>query len=268
MNLLIISLAAIATAAAAASSDAPSTNTTDDAKAAARAERRKNRGTYEQRAFGGIVTKPNSAKGKVVFLNSQRLVAPADIKPALDYIRETVHPEMAMVDVDSVKLLNPGDDIARAGGNVGVALVESPDLPMLVTAPEAGWAIVNVAAIRGGGQAGLAHRVRVELLRAFALASGCAFMSMDPVVLYPNVLIPEALDAIKDESYGVFARTHMEKWLPLHGVTPWKVTTYDVACKEGWAHSPTNRFEQRIWNKVHAIPQKPMKIEFDPKKGR
>ncbi len=264
-HLICASLAALA---AMAWADAASTNATDAARAAARAERRKDRGTYEQRAYGGIVTKPNSARGKVVFLNAQRLVPPADLQPALDYIRETLHPEMAMVDVEAVKLLNPKDDISRAGGNVGVAIVESSDIPMLVTAPEAGWSVVNVAALRDGKADGLAHRVRVELLRAFALAAGCAFMSMDPVVLYPNVLIPEDLDALKDESYGVFARTHIEKWLPIHGVTPWKVTTYDVACREGWAHSPTNRFEQRIWDKVHAIPKTPMKIEFDPKKGR
>ena len=265
--ILIIALAALA---ATAFADAAETNRTNqaDARAAARAERRRNRGTYEQRAYGGIVTKPNSAKGKVVFLNAQKIVPPGDIQPAIDYIRETTHPEMTMVDVDSVKLLNPKDDISRAGGNIGVALVESPELPMLVSAPEAGWAIVNVAALKDGKKDGLAHRVRVELLRAFALAAGCAFMSMDPVVLYPNVLIPEDLDALKDESYGVFARTHIEKWLPIHGVTPWKVTTYDVACREGWAHSPTNRFEQRIWDKVHALPKNPMKIEFDPKKGR
>ena len=266
-HILIMTLAALA---ATVFADAAQTNQTSqaDARAAARAERRKNRGTYEQRAYGGIVTKPNSAKGKVVVLNAQKMVPSGDIRPAIDYIKGTIHPEMELVDVGSVKLLNPKADISRAGGNVGVALVESPDLPMLVVAPESGWAVVNVAALKDGKKDGLAHRVRVELLRAFALASGCAFMSMDPVVLYPNVLIPEDLDALKDESYGVFARTHIERWLPVHGVTPWKVTTYDVACKEGWAHSPTNKFEQRIWNKVHAIPKAPMKIEFDPKKGR
>ena len=264
-HILIITLAALA---ATAFADAAQMQQTDDAKAAARAERRRNRGTYEQRAYGGIVTKPNSAKGKVVILNAQKLVPAADIQPALDYIKGSLHPEMSMVDVDSVKLSNPKADIARTGGNVGVVLADAPDLPMLVVAPESGWAVVNVAALKDGKKDGLARRVRVELLRAFGLAAGCAFMSMDPVVLYPNVLIPEDLDALKDESYGVFARTHIEKWLPLHGVTPWRVTTYDVACKEGWAHSPTNKFEQRIWNKIFAIPDKPLKIEYDPKKDK
>jgi len=38
--------------------------------------------------------------------------------------------------------------------------------------------------------------------------------------------------------------------------------------EEGWAPAPTNEYQKIVWDKVHAIPQKPMKIEFDPKKGR
>ena len=34
------------------------------------------------------------------------------------------------------------------------------------------------------------------------------------------------------------------------------------------APAPTNEFQKAVWDKVHAIPQNPMKIEFDPKKGR
>lgn len=248
---------------------AAETNLVDKAaRDAARAERRRLRGTYEQRAYGGIVTKPNSANGKVVFLNAQKLIPNSELQPALEYIKESLHPEIALVNVESVKLLNPKTDILNAGGKMGVALVESEDLPMLVTAPENGWAIVNVTALKDGDKNGLAHRVRLELLRGFGLAAGCAFMSRDPIALHPHVLISEDLDMIKAEEYGVFACEQIAKELLTHGVTPWYVTTYDVACREGWAHSPTNKFEQKVWDKIHALPKNPMKIEFDPKKGR
>ena len=44
--------------------------------------------------------------------------------------------------------------------------------------------------------------------------------------------------------------------------------TYKEACEEGWAPAPTNEIQKAIWDKVRATPKNPMKIEFDPKKGR
>ena len=44
--------------------------------------------------------------------------------------------------------------------------------------------------------------------------------------------------------------------------------TYKDACEAGWASKPTNIWQKAIWDKVHTTPKNPMKIEFDPKKGR
>ena len=45
-------------------------------------------------------------------------------------------------------------------------------------------------------------------------------------------------------------------------------TSYQKACEEGWAPLPTNDVQKAIWDKVHAVPKNPMKIEFDPKQGK
>ena len=47
-----------------------------------------------------------------------------------------------------------------------------------------------------------------------------------------------------------------------------KIGTYRQACQEGWAPAPKNDEQKAIWNQVHAIPDKPIKIEFDPKRGK
>ena len=36
----------------------------------------------------------------------------------------------------------------------------------------------------------------------------------------------------------------------------------------GWAPQPTNEVQRAIWDKVHAIPDKPLTIEFNPKKDK
>ena len=56
--------------------------------------------------------------------------------------------------------------------------------------------------------------------------------------------------------------------LKVYGVTPQEMSTYKKACQEGWAPAPTNEYQKAVWDKVHAAPKNPMKIEFDPKKGR
>ena len=47
-----------------------------------------------------------------------------------------------------------------------------------------------------------------------------------------------------------------------------KFTTYKQACREGWAPPPTNDVQKAIWDQVRQMPAKPIKIEFDPAKGK
>ena len=56
----------------------------------------------------------------------------------------------------------------------------------------------------------------------------------------------------------------MKKYMAARGVTPHYRCPYFKACEEGWAPAPTNEYQRAVWEKVHAIPDKPMKIEFDP----
>ena len=52
------------------------------------------------------------------------------------------------------------------------------------------------------------------------------------------------------------------------GVKKERRIPYRVAVQEGWAAPPTNDYQKAVWNEVHAIPDKPLTIEFDPKKDR
>ena len=52
------------------------------------------------------------------------------------------------------------------------------------------------------------------------------------------------------------------------GLRPEILANYYEACEQGWAPAPTNDIQKAILDKVHAIPANPIKIKFDPKKGR
>lgn len=222
------------------------------------------------KSFGGFVRKENSAKGKVVFLNAQKRLPANAFRSAFNVIDTKVHPLWELKDVASVKVANPAADIRAAGGEIGVVLLESDELPALVTAPEAGWAEVNVTALAAKceNDENLAKRVRKEILRAFALIAGGAFMTRDPIVMRGDIRLPQELDLISSATYGIDVVEAMGRGLPRVGVTPWVQETYLRACQEGWAHSPTNEFQQKIWDKIHALPSDPIKIKYDPKRDK
>ena len=72
----------------------------------------------------------------------------------------------------------------------------------------------------------------------------------------------------RGDSFTLAARDEILKFLPEIGFSPAAVATYLTACSEGWAPAPTNDVQKAIWEKVHAIPKQPIKIDFDPKKGK
>ena len=224
--------------------------------------------SYIERRHGGYIRKAGSAYGKVVFLNAQKRVPADALNLAFKEIEDNIHPIWSLESVESVKLANPKDDIAKHGGNIGVVLAESADLPMLVLAPEEGWSIVNVTAVAADekDEKKVASRVRKELLRAFALTGGCTFMARGAIVLNGTIRTPKDLDMIPEESYGVDALLTLGQQLPNYGVMPWYQTTYKKACREGWAPAPTNEYQKAIWDKVHEMPTAPIKIKPETKK--
>lgn len=223
-----------------------------------------------QKRFGGRIRQPGSAKGKVVVLNAQQRVAAKDFTAAIAEIEKRVHPVIEVKQSGLKELDAVAEAVKAAGGNIGIAILDRPGLPALVTAPEEGWAVINVAKLADGNPAAdvLASRVRKEILRAFGLVGGAAFMCLDPLVMSPEVRVPSDLDlVVRCENYGIDVCRAFERNLPHTGITPWRITTYARACQEGWAPAPTNDFQKAIWDKARALPTNPLKIKYDPKKG-
>ena len=225
---------------------------------------------FDMELFGGSVRKPGSARGKIVFINAQKRLAESDIQSAITEIEETTKADCVSICSEKVALPNPRKDIEANGGQIGVVLIEDANYPVLTVAPEDGWALVNVLALGSEkiAKKKIASRARKELMRAFGLVAGCAFMSRGKIVMLGDVHSPRDLDSIKEETYGVDAISTMEQSLPKSGINPWIVSTYEDACQEGWAPPPTNKWQKAVWDKVHAPPEKPLKITFDKEKQK
>ena len=103
--------------------------------------------------------------------------------------------------------------------------------------------------------------------RAFALLCG-ASNSQYPRALTRGIINEQDLDKNPDIQLPVDVLARFRTYMEPLGVKPSVLVPYRRACEEGWAPAPTNDVQKAIWNRVHAAPKNPMKIEFDPKKGR
>lgn len=218
---------------------------------------------------GGRIRKPQSAKGCFIVVNAQKAVDPAVLQKVFAYWNRHIKIETRMVTAEKSDIVTIGGQIAAAGGKLGLALVESDELPALLSATECGWTIINVRALAADKPTPetLARRTRVEMMRALALSGGCAYMARTGIAMRDVRTLAE-LDALK-EDYGVEVLNQLHEGLPALGITPWYEVTYKKACREGWAPMPTNEYQKVIWEKVKAEantkPSNPMKITKEKK---
>ena len=228
--------------------------------------------TQEQRerilkATGGMLESKDSFKGLALVYNAQNVIAESNI------VRVTTH--IASQTLFNFKMKNGslegvnGDWKSlkeREGAAMIVVVLNDPKLPSLLLAPDEHWGVVNVARQDEGLQGEEAKarfvpgRVTRQILRAFALLGGAGKKgNQSPSTIQKLNDIDHARESLPVETFQQLCNV-----LVGQGMTKRTFTSYHRACQEGWAPQPTNDAQKAIWEKVHSIPNKPMKIEFDP----
>ena len=206
--------------------------------------------------LGGLIDAP--VKGNVVrFVNLQKTLESQFIKDVANDLAKTTTIGIEVVDAEPID------------GNTGasVRLVDSPNAPTLLVAPENFWCEFNVAAISADNpdKNRLLRRARQEINRAFYMALGAGNSVHQPCLMHSIGSLKE-LDATMTltpcpEALDKIQRTADERKLGRH-----RLVTYRKACEEGWAPAPTNAIQKAIWDKVHEMPAEPLKIKPETKK--
>ena len=164
-----------------------------------------------------------------------------------------------------------GDALAEGralvqGSSAVVMLVDgAEDAPLVAAYPEERLALVNMTALSKGASGSGVRQDRVEKLtwRAIGHLVGCGAPDGYTCVMQPVRNLAE-LDAMPNKFIHPATFLKTRPYFDLCGVTPARKGTYESAAQQGWAPPPTNDIQKAIWDKVHAIPDKPMKITFDP----
>ena len=241
--------------------DAPQTN------AAEKTRRKLDRAQMRQRwhaRTGGEVQIPGSKSGRIVFVNAQGEKNRDLISQiATDFAER----HKVRVDVEDGAFSFPKPTVR---GEASLFVVNDASLPVILHAPEDRWTMVNFSRLgegRGAKPQFYDERVKKELTRGVCLLAG-AQTSNYPDSLLTSVTKPDDLDRFLGCRLQVDIQERFVPYLKGLGITPAKFVTYRQACQEGWAPPPTNDVQRAIWGKVHQIPDKPIKIEFDPKKDK
>ena len=206
--------------------------------------------------YGGHVVKPNTGRGRVAIVNRSQLVPDSAFVKIADQIR-------IMLKI-SISVANSAGD-----AQIVIDVADRKDARALAIYPEDCLAEINVSALAkdNPSPSKLAERSVKEVIRAFAYVGGFASSPSCVGTLIDSITSLKRLDEANvripnDMSMRCY------RYLERSGVEPFVLATYAKACQDGWAPVPTNEFQKAIWDKVHAIPTKPIKIEFDPKTDR
>ena len=157
--------------------------------------------------------------------------------------------------------------IPRTG--IAAIIVDDNKLPTILSAMENGWSILNIRHLQDDlpPKAVYELRLRKEINHAFAEADGAGLSFNKPCVMEPVYKLSD-LDAITFPVVSPEAMSKISNACGKRGIPPIRSDTYKLACQEGWAPEPTNDVQRTIWKQVHSIPDKPITIEFDPKKDK
>ena len=205
---------------------------------------------------GGIIySSPTGMVFEVV--NCQNAVSLERIQAATDAVM--------MGTLVPIKIVAEGTTAAGATLEIVDAGAEST----LLCKPEDGWARLNVRRLMVDSPSKelLDERLRKEMWRAIGAALGMGVSVYQPCIMR-NIRTLKDLDDCKLDRAGPASLNVFSEASQFFGIALVKRRSYRKACEEGWAPAPTNDIQKAIWNEVRQLPAKPIKIEFDPAKGK
>ena len=232
--------------------------------------------TPEQRAerkaavvarVGGLLRRPGTPSGRIAVVNAQKAVPVEEFKATYAKNTSRVKGVDHWAEAEDVGVDTAAAEKRKLNAQIVVFIVDSKTLPMSLIALEECWAIMNVRPLVDSADKTLAaHRAKNEFARVLGILCGGA-SSQFPSAIMNGVSKPADLNGCTDE-LPVDVTAKIPQYLEKRGVKGERLTSYQKACREGWAPEPTNDVQRALWNEVRQLPTKPIKIEFDPAKGK
>lgn len=147
--------------------------------------------------------------------------------------------------------------------SVIVINVAGDDVPALSVFPEEAISCINYSALADENEETTKTRIEKELFRSLGFALGGYAVSRTACVM-DIVYSRDELDTNTTMLLSPLRKVGISKAAEKLKIPLLRKTLYSTAVRQGWAPAPTNDVQRKIWDDVYSIPQKPMKIQFDP----
>ena len=166
-------------------------------------------------------------------------------------------------------LSNAKEQLKDSGSNAAVFIADDPSLPMSLAASEESWAMLNAASIRTDNPDAktFVRRLSVLFVRQFCRALG-SDECMGKDTAFHSILEVKDIDEVTSLDITMLPEMGIRDTLPRRGLELIEIGSYEDACMLNIAPAPTNDIQRAIWKKVHAPPEKPMKITYDKDKQK
>ena len=210
-------------------------------------------------------TRPGA--GKLGIVSMQTLFGEDELRASAEQFARQLKFPVSFAQVEgAADIQSLEQKMGALGLDMAFFVVDETTLPMSLISLEQRWGVINAKLVLEGNPEGKARSMRLR--RVMARVFKALLCSGSTVRGVSAVRTGKDLEALPADPIEAASLMQMINSLQSFGLRPPRTVPYYRACKEGWAPAPTNEYQKAIWDKVHAIPAKPMKIEFDPKKGR
>lgn len=208
--------------------------------------------------------------GTFLFVNTQSALEDAAFQKVVKRLAEDFNIDVRLVPGEAPELRAVPTRLAELKAKGAIWIVNDPMLPIVLAACENGWAFLNVAPILADAPANDKIEGRVTRIanRLFAYIHGACDSTLMPQCVMKNAHGMDGIDALICKDYSPEAFSKVSGFLAGAGYRQARRGTYYDACEEGWAPPPTNDVQKAIWDKVHQMPTKPIKIVPESKRRK
>ncbi len=219
---------------------------------------------------GGYIQRPGVKQGEAAFINAQKAISSDEFASIASRLGKMLHITFAVKELTISTPKECDEAFKKETAQFVVFIIDNKSNDnTLAIFPDKRYAIVNINPLRadGGDGAYLISRAKKEAVRGFLYVAGGASTPAEGNLMSAFRSIRD-LDKVPVDAFPVEVIGRVGEYLPKMGCETKAMVTYKRACQEGWAPQPTNDYQKAIWNQVHSIPDKPITIEFDSKKGK
>ena len=217
---------------------------------------------------GGPITR--AATGHFAVINVQKAIDASAVKKSYGYFVGTTCIPCEYVETNGVAVKTVEAFKVPQRAAAAIYVVDDSALPMSLIACEAHWGVLNVRPLLADNPSpeALQNRLDRQMTRVAALTMGGGRVGQYRDSILATATDAKGIDALPTENLSNDAVNGIRLNMKMIGVEPYLRTVYRRAVQEGWAPAPTNEYQKAIWDEVHAIPQKPIKIEYNEKRDK